>query len=240
MGRHWQNIKLGKGKLDVQRAAKFTQLGRAITMAAKEKGGDPGMNPKLYTAIEKAKEAFMPKDNIERAIKRGTGELESEQLVELLYEGYGPGGAAVLVECVTDNRNRTATNVKTVFSRHSGNLGAANSVAWMFERKGLIVLAAEALAHKDPDETELQLIEAGAEDIRRGAEGWEVVTAFTDLSETRARIVQLGFKPASAEPAYLAKEPFAIPEEQKPALLELLDALQEDEDVKDVYVNADL
>ena len=238
MGRHWQNIKLGKGKADSQRAAKFTQLGRAITMAAKEKGGDPSMNAKLYTAIEKAKEAFMPKDNIERAIKRGTGELESELLVELLYEGYGPGGAAVLVECVTDNRNRTATNVKTAFSRNGGNMGAAGAVAWMFERKGVISIPAAALEGKDPDETELALIEAGAEDIKREDAGWSVITGFGELLEVKARIEKAGFAIASAEAEYVAKDALAVPEEEKPALTDLLDALEEDEDVKAVYTNA--
>jgi YebC/PmpR family DNA-binding regulatory protein len=240
MGRHWQNIKLGKGKLDAQRAAKFTQLSRAITMAAKEKGGDPAMNAKLFTAIEKAKEAFMPKDNIERAIKRGTGELEAEQLVELLYEGYGPGGAAILVDCVTDNRNRTATNVKTAFSRNGGTLGAANSVSWMFERRGVIELPAFQFEGKDPDEAEMALIEAGAEDIKRDGEGWGVITSFSDLADVRPRIEAAGFKIGSAEPAYIAKDPLKVPEDQKEALTELLEALDADEDVKDVYTNADL
>ncbi|HTK59921.1 MAG TPA: YebC/PmpR family DNA-binding transcriptional regulator [Candidatus Baltobacteraceae bacterium] len=240
MGRHWQNIKLGKGKADSQRAAKFTQLSRAITMAAKEKGGDPAMNSKLYTAIEKAKEAFMPKDNIERAIKRGTGELEAEQLVELLYEGYGAGGAAILVECVTDNRNRTATNVKTAFTRNNGTLGAAGSVAWMFERRGVIEIPADALEGKDPDEAEMALIEAGAEDIERDDEGWEVITSFSDLGDVRQKVEKAGFKIGSAEPAYIAKDMLKVPEDQKPALTELLEALDADEDVKDVYTNADL
>lgn len=240
MGRHWQNIKLGKGKLDAQRAAKFTQLSRAITMAAKEKGGDPAMNSKLFTAIEKAKEAFMPKDNIDRAIKRGTGELEAEQLVELLYEGYGPGGAAVLVECVTDNRNRTATNVKTAFNRNGGTLGAANSVAWMFERRGVVAIKAASLEGKDPDEAEMALIEAGAEDIRRSEQGWDVIVAFSSLGEVREKVEKAGFKIDSAEPAYLAKDSLKVPEDQKEALGELLEALDADEDVKEVYVNADL
>jgi len=240
MGRHWQNIKLGKGKADSQRAAKFTQLGRAITMAAKEKGGDPAMNSKLYTAIEKAKEAFMPKDNIERAIKRGTGELESELLVELLYEGYGPGGAAVLVECVTDNRNRTATDVKTIFSRNGGNLGNAGAVAWMFERKGVINIPAEALEGKDPDEAELAMIEAGAEDIKRHAQGWTVITSYNDFPETRDKIEKAGFKAASADLEYVAKDAFPMAEDQKQALSDFMDLLEENEDVKAVHTNAEL
>lgn len=237
MGRHWQNIKLGKGKLDAQRAAKFTQLGRAITLAAKEKGGDPSMNAKLWTAIEKAKEAFMPKDNIERAVKKGTGELASDALEELIYEGYGPGGAAILVECVTDNRNRTASNVKNSFSKNGGNLGATGSVAWMFERKGVIALPAESLEGRDPDEVELQLIEAGAEDIQRAERGWTVLAPFAELPETRANIERLGFKIASAETEYVAKEALAVSEEQKEALSALLDALESDEDVKAVHAN---
>ncbi len=240
MGRHWQNIKLGKGKADAQRAAKFTQLGRAITMAAKEKGGDPDMNAKLYTAIEKAKEAFMPKDNIERAIKKGTGELESAALEELVYEGYGPGGAAVLIETVTDNRTRTVSNVKNYFSKNGGNLGATGSVAWMFERKGVIAIPAEALEGKDPDDVELKLIEAGAEDIKRALEGWTVFTSFADLNEVRSKIEQAGFSIASAEVEYVAKDAFAMPEAQKQELSDLLDALEEDEDVKAVHTNADV
>ncbi len=240
MGRHWQNIKLGKGKSDAQRAAKFTQLGRAIMMAAKEKGGDPAMNSKLWTAIEKAKEAFMPKDNIERAIKKGTGELEAEQLEELVYEGYGPGGAAVLVECLTDNRNRTATNVKTIFSRNGGNLGTTGSVAWMFERKGVIHLPAEALEGKDLDEAELAMIEAGADDVKRHPESWMIVTPYADFPEVRARIEKAGFKAASSDLEYVAKESYPMPEEQKQALLDFMDVLEEDEDVKKVHTNADV
>lgn len=240
MGRHWQNIKLGKGKSDAQRAAKFTQLGRAIMMAAKEKGGDPDMNAKLYAAIEKAKEAFMPKDNIERAIKKGTGELEAEQLEELLYEGYGPGGAAVLVECLTDNRNRTATNIKTIFSRNGGNLGGSGSVAWMFERKGVINVAADALEGKDQDEAELSMIEAGAEDIRRHDGNWMVITSYNDFPEVRAKIEKAGFKAASADLEYVAKEAFPMADDQKQALSDFMDALEEDEDVKTVHTNADL
>ncbi len=240
MGRHWQNIKLGKGKADAQRAAKFTQLGRAITMAAREKGGDPDMNAKLYTAIEKAKEAFMPKDNIERAIKKGTGELESAALEELIYEGYGPGGSALLVETVTDNRTRTVSNIKNYLSKNGGNLGATGSVAWMFERKGVITIPVEALEGKDEDDCELKLIEAGAEDIKRAAEGWTVITSYADLLDVKAKIEAAGFKTDSAEAEYVAKDALTIPEEQKQTLSDLLDMLEEDEDVKAVHTNVEL
>jgi YebC/PmpR family DNA-binding regulatory protein len=240
MGRHWQNIKLGKGKADAQRAAKFTQLGRAITMAAKEKGGDPDMNAKLFTAIEKAKEAFMPKENIERAIKKGTGELVAEAIEELQYEGYGPGSAAILVETVTDNRNRTIGNVKNVFSKNGGNLGATGSVAWMFEHKGVISLANEALEKRDADQTELELIEAGAEDIKREDGGWSVITSYNDLPTVREKIAKLGIAVAAAEHEHLPKDAIKIPEDQKEGLQELIDALEADEDVKAVYTNASL
>lgn len=240
MGRHWQNIKLGKGKADAQRAAKFTQLGRAITMAAREKGGDPDMNAKLYTAIEKAKEAFMPKDNIERAIKKGTGELDSAALEELIYEGYGPGGAALLIETVTDNRTRTVSNIKNYLSKNGGNLGATGSVAWMFERKGVIAISAEALEGKDEDDAELKLIEAGAEDIKRAKEGWTVVTSWSDLGDVKTKIETAGFKAASAEIEYVAKENMSVSEEHKQELSDLLDALEEDEDVKAVHSNVEL
>ena len=238
MGRHWQNIKLGKGKADAARGAKFTQLGRAITMAAKEKGGDPDMNAKLSMAIQKAKEAFMPKDNIERAIKKGTGELVSEVIEELQYEGYGPGGAAILAETVTDNRNRTIGNVKNAFSKNGGNLGAEGSVAWMFERKGVISISNEELEERDADQTELDLIEAGAEDIRREDGGWSVITAYNDLHPVREKIMKLGIPVAAAEHEYLPKDAIAVPEEQKEGLQELIDALESDEDVKAVYTNA--
>ena len=240
MSRHWHNIKDSKGKLDSKRAAKFTIFGRMITLAAKERGGDPAMNPKLRNAIEKAKAAFTPKDVIERAIKKGTGELESEQLEELIYEGYGPGGAAVLVESLTDNRNRTGGNIKHLFGSNGGNLGAANSVAWMFERKGAIAIPAASLEGKDLDDVELRLIEAGAEDITREPEGWTVFTPFNDLQSVRENIEAAGFKAESAELEYVAKDPLALPEEQKQALLELLDALEGDEDVRAVYTNVEI
>lgn len=239
MGRHWQNIKLSKGKLDAQRGARFTQASRAITLAAREKGGDPEMNTALRIAIEKAKAVNMPKDNIERAIKRGTGELAGDVIERLTYEGYGPGGAAVLVEAATDNRNRTAGEIRHLFSKHGGNLGQDGSVAWMFERKGILLVPAPALEGKDPDETELALIDAGAEDVRREEGGLLVIVPPESLQASRDAVLAAGFPVESAEFGYLPKDrvPLAPAHE---GLEELLDALEENEDIQAVHTNVDL
>lgn len=237
---HWHNIKRFKDIADAKRAAKFTQYARAITMAAREKGGDPAMNFKLRVAVDKARAVNMPKENIDRAVKRGTGELEAEAIEELVYEGYGPGGAAILVESLTDNRNRTAGNIKHLFSANGGNLGATNSVAWMFEYGGMIRIPAATLEGRDPDEAELKLIEAGAEDIKKEPEGWTVIASFEDFQEVKERIERAGFPVESAELEYVAKDEIAIPEEQKDALSELIEALEDDEDVKAVYTNAEI
>jgi len=240
MGRHWQNIKLGKGKADAARSAKFTILGRAITMAAKEKGGDPSMNSKLRLAIDKAKEAFMPKDNIERAIKKGTGELAAEVIEELVYEGYGPGGSAILAESITDNRNRTVGNVKNAFSKNGGNMGASNSVAWMFERKGAIRIAADSLEGKDLDEVELQLVDLGADDVRRSDAGLEALTAPEAFAKTKEAIEKAGFTVADADIEYMAKDTMAYDAEKHQGLEDLIEMLEGDEDVKAVYTNVQL
>ena len=235
---HWHKIKRFKDIADAKRAAKFTQYARAITMAARKKGGDPAMNFKLRVEIDMARAVNMPKDNIDRAVKRGTVELEAEAIEELLYEGYGPGGAAVLVESLTDNRARTAGNVKHLFGANGGNLGATNSVAWMFTYKGVIRIPAAALEGRDTDEAEMKLIEAGAEDIKQEPEGWTVIASFGDFQNVKERIERSGFAVESAELEYIAKDEIAIPEEQKEALSELLEALEDDEDVKAVYTNA--
>jgi YebC/PmpR family DNA-binding regulatory protein len=237
MGRHWQNIKLGKGKADSARSAKFTILGRAITMAAKEKGGDPSMNNKLRVAIDKAKESFMPKDNIERAIKRGTGELESAVIEEIVYEGYGPGGAAVLIDTLTDNRNRTVGNVKNAFSKNGGTFGSSNSVAWMFERKGVIRLSLEPLEGRDLDEIELQMVDFGADDVIRNESELEIRTSVLGLIQVREAIEKAGYKIAEADLEYLAKDTTPYDAEKHAGLTDLLEFLEADEDVKAVYTN---
>ena len=237
MGRHWQNIKQGKGKADSARSAKFTILGRAITMAAKEKGGDPSMNSKLRVAIDKARESFMPKDNIERAVKRGTGELESVVIEEVVYEGYGPGGAAVLIDTLTDNRNRTVGNVKNAFSKNNGTFGSSNSVAWMFERKGVIRISRESLEGRDLDEVELQMIDLGADDVVRNETELEIRTPVMSLIQVREAIEKAGYKVAESDLEYIAKDAVPFDTEKHAGLTDLLEVLEGDEDVKAVYTN---
>ncbi len=240
MSRHWHNIKDGKAKLDNKRAAKFTVYARMITMAAKEKGGDPNMNPTLRAIIDKAKEQFTPRDVIERAIKKGTGELESEAIEQLTYEGYGPGGAAVLVETVTDNRNRTAGNVKSYFNKGGGALGAQNSVAWMFDKKGVITIPKESYDGKDADEVALQLVDLGADDVLTETEGLTAYTAPEQVQKAKEAIEAAGYKTASAEAELIAKDPQAYDPARHGDLQKLIDMLEADEDVNNVYTNVAL
>jgi YebC/PmpR family DNA-binding regulatory protein len=240
MSRHWHNIKDSKGKLDSKRAAKFTVFGRMITLAAKEKGGDPAMNSKLRNAIEKAKEAFTPREVIDRAIKKGTGELASEAIEELVYEGYGPGGSAVLIETVTDNRNRTVGNVKNAFAKNEGTFGAQNSVAWMFERKGVIRVAKDALAGKDPDETALSLVDLGADDVHVEDEGLTAYASVESFAKTKEAIEAAGYKVAEADIEYVTKDPVPFDAGKHAGLAGLIESLEADEDVKDVYTNVEL
>lgn len=236
----WHKIRSQKGAADAKRGALFTQLARAVTVAAREKGGDPAMNFQLKAAIEKAKAANVPKDNIERAIKKGTGEIESEVIEEILYEGYAPGGAAVLVESLSDNRNRTASDIKHLFSKHGGNLGGPGSVAWMFERKGVIFIANEALEGKDLDEVELEMIDAGAEDVKREDEGLVIVTAMGDLQSVQEKVEAAGFKAESADLEYVPKDPVAYDAAQHGKLEKFIDTLEENQDVKATYSNISL
>lgn len=240
MSRHWHNIKDGKAKLDSKRAAKFTMFGRMITLAAKERGGDPAMNPKLRAAIEKAKEYFTPRDVIDRAIKKGTGELESEAIEELVYEGYGPGGSAVLVETVTDNRNRTVGNVKSTFAKNGGNMGASGSVAWMFERKGAIRISKESLGGKDPDEAALALVDLGADDVQVEEEGLTALTTVENYAKTKEAIETAGYKVVESDLEYMTKDSLPFESAKHEGLSDLIDVLEADEDVKAVYTNINL
>jgi len=240
MSKHskWAKVKNFKGAVDAKRAAAFTKLARVITVAAREGGGDPNFNFKLRTAVELAQAGSMPKDNIERAIKRGTGGGEGENIEEVLYEGYGPGGAAVVVEALTSNRNRTSSNLKHILSVHGGNLGSAGSVIWMFVRKSVLrIESAKPLSESE----ELSLIDAGAEDIAADAEGIDVTGPIEALNRLREAAEKLGLKVVGAGLEWLPKETAAVADPDVRGKLEgLFEALDDDEDVNTIYYNVDI
>ncbi|MFA6603860.1 MAG: YebC/PmpR family DNA-binding transcriptional regulator [Patescibacteria group bacterium] len=240
MSKHskWAKVKHQKGTTDSKRAAVFTKLARVITVAAREGGSDPNFNFKLRTAIELAQAGSMPKDNIERAIKRGSGGAEGENIEEVTYEGYGPGGAAVVVEALTSNRNRTSSNIKHILSVHGGNLGSAGSVLWMFVRKSVLrIERAQPLGEAE----ELALIDAGAEDIAADAEGLDVTGPVEALNGLREAADKLGLKVVGAGLEWLPKEMLAVADPEAQAKLEgLFEALDDDEDVNNIYYNVDI
>lgn len=235
----WAQIKRQKGVADARRGQVFTRLAREITLAAKM-GGGPSVdgNFRLRLAVERARASNMPMDNIERAIKRATGEGGSGALEEIVYEGYGPGGTAILVETVTDNRQRTVAEIRNAFNRGGGNMGEAGSVAWVFDQKGSITIE---LAGKDEDELALQVIDAGAEDFRSDPElgTMEVFTAPEDLEKVRQALEGLGLPAQSAEVLMIAKNTVTLDEKTAQQTLRLLDRLEELDDVQKVYSNAD-
>lgn len=232
----WATIKHAKGVADAKRGQLFTKFIKEISIAARMGGGDPAANPRLRTAILKARAANMPKDNIERAIKKGTGELGGAVYEEKLYEGYGPGGVAILVEVLTDNNNRAAANVRNIFSKSGGNLGATGSVAYMFNRKGVIEYDAEAVKE---DEVMEVALEAGAEDIVT-EDG--VITVTTDPADFEGVLEVLqgkGYESVSAEVAMVPDMYSSVDTETATKLQKLIDRLEEDDDVQNVYTNAD-
>jgi len=233
----WKQIKHYKAATDAKRGAHFTKLIREITMAAKLGGGDPNGNPRLRTAIETAKAASMPKENIERAVKKGTGELEGVDYTEITYEAYGPGGVAILIFSLTDNPNRTVAEVRHKLSRAGGNLGAANSVAWMFERKGQLYL--EASKYSEDAALEAAL-EAGAEDFKADAEQFEVTTDPADMHAVKAALESKGFDVAEAEIASVPKNLVKVEGKTAESLVRLLEELEELDDVQKVAANCDV
>jgi len=233
----WHQIRHKKAKEDAKRGQIFSKLARYITVAAKEGGGNPELNPTLATAIEKAKSYNMPQENIERAIKRGTGEIAGAQYEQITYEGYGPEGVAVLVEVTTDNRNRTASEMRHIFSRHQGKLAASGAVAWLFERKGVILVPKEQME----EEKLLELsLEAGAEDMRLVDSDYEIITEPTQLAATKAELEKQGVKPVSAEILMYPKNTVALDKEGAKKVLKLVEALEENDDVQEVYANFDI
>ncbi len=231
----WANIRFRKERQDAKRGQIFTRLIREITVAARNGGGDPEFNPRLRAAIEKAKEHNMPADNIERAIKRGTGELEGIQYEEIRYEGYGPGGAAVIVDCMTDNRTRTVAEVRHAFAKHGGNLGTEGCVAFQFTHCGQILLAPGA-----SEERVLEVaLEAGAEDVITQADGsFEIITAPADLEKVKAALRQAGLEPEVAEVVWKAQNEVELTGDDAVKMRKLLDALENLDDVQAVYTSA--
>jgi YebC/PmpR family DNA-binding regulatory protein len=233
----WASIKHKKAIVDSRRGAQFSKLTRAITVAARDGGGDVAGNPALDLAVRKAKEASMPKDNIERAIAKGTGEGgEADAIESVLYEGYGPGGVAVLVEALTENRNRTSADVRHAFSKNGGSLGEPGSVAYLFEKKGIILIESERYS-----EDELMVaVEAGAEDISIDEDVFEVFTAPTDFTGVRKALEDSGIEMESAEVAYRPTSLVPVDEAHAGTLMRLIEALEDNDDVSAVHANFDV
>jgi len=232
----WSTIKRQKGAVDAKRGALFTKLSREIIIAAKQGGGDGATNFKLRLAVQRARASNMPSDNIERAIAKGTGAGNDVQLDEIMYEGYGPGGTAILVATLTDNRNRTVAEIRHRFSRAGGNLGETGSVGWQFEAKGVITVP---LNGHDADEVALQAIDAGAEDVEVEGDAVEVRTEPADLEPVRKALEANGLEVENADFAMIPKVTIELDEKTAHQALRLLDALEDLEDVQRVYSNAD-
>jgi YebC/PmpR family DNA-binding regulatory protein len=230
----WNNIKNKKGKEDAKRGKEFTKLARYIMVAAKEGGADPEYNPSLKAAIEKAKAANMPNDNIDRAIKKGSGELGTDTYEEITYEGYGPGGVAVYVSCLTDNRNRTASDVRHAFDKFGGNLGQSGCVSFMFDRKG--VLAIERNDNIDEDELMLQAIDFGAEDFSSDEVGFEIITSPEDFNNVRDALSEKGYEFAMAEISFLPQNTTELTDEKDiKNMVKLIEILEDNDDIQEIY-----
>jgi YebC/PmpR family DNA-binding regulatory protein len=234
----WSTIRHKKAAQDARRGKAFTKLIKEITVAARLGGGDPKGNPRLSAAIAAAKAENMPKENIERAVKKGTGELEGVSYEETVYEGYGPGGVAILVNVLTDNRNRAASDVRHIFTKNGGSLGAAGCVAWMFKSQGMIVFGKDKISEEELMEVAL---EAGAEDVRDQGDQFEVITALADFDKVKATFDERGMAYELAETTMVPQNTVKI-EEEKAAqqLLRLMDSLEDCDDVQHAYANFDI
>jgi len=232
----WANIKHRKGAQDAKRGKIFTKLIKEITIAAKIAGGDVAANPRLRTAIDKAKGDNMPKDTIERAIKKGTGDLDGVNYEEGTFEGYGPGGVAVIVEFMTDNRTRTVADVRHTFNKHNGSLGVSGSVSFLFDRKGLISFSPEM----DFDTIFEAALEAGAEDVKDEGDAYEVITAPSDFMEVRDSIAQKNLQWQNAEVTMIPQTMVQLEGKQAEQMLKLMDKLEDNDDVQNVYANFDI
>jgi YebC/PmpR family DNA-binding regulatory protein len=232
----WATIKHKKAATDARRGRVFTRLIREITIAARH-GGDPDKNPRLRTAIQAAKAENMPSENIERAILRGTGQLPGEQIEEVMFEGYGPGGVALLVKAATTNRNRAVGEIRHIFSKNGGNMAEAGAVSWQFHRKGDIVIPKDAA---DEEKLMTIVLDAGAEDLKDDGSSWEVVTPPEAFDAVREALDKAGIKPASAEVGMLPQNYIKLTGAEAQKMLHLVEALEEHDDVQQVFANFDI
>jgi len=233
----WRNIRLRKGKQDAERGKLFTKVAREIIVAAREGGGNPDTNLALRLAVQKGRDASMPADSIKRAIQRGTGEVEGAHYEEVSYEGYGPGGVAVMVSCLTDNKNRTVADLRNVFAKNGGNLGESGCVAWMFDTKGVTTVQKDGV---DEDTLMLAALDAGAEDIRIEGDTYEVVARPDDLQNVRQALTDAGIEVVSAEITKLPKSTIKLEGKEAAQVLRLMDQLEDHDDVQQVYANFDI
>jgi YebC/PmpR family DNA-binding regulatory protein len=233
----WATIKHKKGAADQKRAKVFAKLIRQVEVAAREGGGDPAMNPALRTMFQKARDSSVPIDTIERAIKRGTGELEGVQYEQITYEGYAPNGVAILIDVLTDNRNRTGGDVRSILKKNGGSIAEPGAVAWQFERKGIITLARTV----DEDDIMMAALDAGLEDLADEGDTWSLTCAPTDLAAVRAALDEAGIAFESADSTMVANMSVALETaEAAQAVLRLIDALEDNDDIQDVYSNFDI
>lgn len=229
----WSKVKNVKGKEDAKRAKEFTKLSRMLMVVSREGGSDPLYNSALNMAIEKAKAANMPNDNIERAIKKGAGEIEGQEFEEITYEGYGPQGVAILVECLTDNKNRTASNVRHAFDKFGGNLGTSGSVSYLFDYKGIFVLEDQDF---DEEEVFMNVLEAGGEDVKKQDGIYLITAASQDFAEVLKNLEEVGYQFQVKQLGYLAKTKIDVSDEEAKENLEsMIEMLEEDDDVQEVY-----
>ncbi|HEX9365245.1 MAG TPA: YebC/PmpR family DNA-binding transcriptional regulator [Vicinamibacterales bacterium] len=233
----WHTIKHKKGAADAKRGKVFTRVIKELTVAARNGGGDPDSNPRLRTIIAEAKAANMPADNIKRAIQRGTGELPGVSYDEITYEAYGPGGVAIMIEVLTDNKNRMVGEVRHTLGKHGGNLGEANSVAWMFEKKGYLVVEKSGA---DEEKLLAAAIDAGADDMGDDGDNWEIVSSPETYHAVLEAVKGLGIEPAAAEIALLPKNYIRLEGKAAQQMLKLMEILEEHEDTKKVWTNADI
>jgi YebC/PmpR family DNA-binding regulatory protein len=233
----WHTIKHKKGAADAKRGKAFTRIIKELTVAARAGGGDPGMNPRLRTIIADAKANNMPRENIERAIRRGTGEEPGVSYEEITYEGYGPGGAALLIQSLTDNKNRTVGEIRHMMGKYNGNLAAENSVAWMFSRKGQVIVEK---TNADEETLLNAALDAGADDMNDDGSAWEIVCSPENFEKVRDAVKGLGLEPASAEVAMIPQNYVKLQGKEAQQMLKLMDALDDHDDVQHVWANFDI